>query len=140
VNYTAGIENDSRLVSSGHPKDVVTRWIRKNDDDDLMDDHIVALKDLNNFFRNAASHYFKRLEVLLVEPGHYDWQPSSNCGIPNNAIEGGQNLNKTIYVCRLIYFGQYHVGMLFQVNRDDGICYSKYWGVNSTYDILVYKP
>ncbi|KAK0156874.1 hypothetical protein PV327_011555, partial [Microctonus hyperodae] len=111
VNSTAGLENDPRLVRSGFRKHVITRWIYNNDNVVVTHDRINYLKSLREDSRKIGRSY-KRVEVLLAEPGYYDWQPSSNrTAIPDNAIEAGQNRNKTVHVCRFKLLDEYCVGM-----------------------------
>ncbi|KAK0169685.1 hypothetical protein PV327_011448, partial [Microctonus hyperodae] len=136
VYYTDELENDMKLVYVNDDY-IISRWIHNNDDNVVTDDLIINLKILSYNFRNRPSR-FKRIEVLLIQPDHYGWQPSSNGAIPNNSIEGGQHQNKTVHVCRFKHYDRYYGGM---VNRDDRICYSVNWAIrNSIYDILVYKP
>ncbi|KAK0161518.1 hypothetical protein PV327_009978 [Microctonus hyperodae] len=137
VNYTAGLENDPKLVRSEYGDHVIVHWIRNNEDIVVSSEPINFLKDTIKFPIDPSSTY-KRVKVLLSEPDLYEWKSWSNdTAIPYNAIEGGQNRNKIVYVCGFTYGNSSITGM---VNRDDRICFSEHWNfISATYYLLVYR-
>ncbi|KAK0080180.1 hypothetical protein PV325_000339, partial [Microctonus aethiopoides] len=74
-----------------------------------------------------------KIEVLLAEPGHYEWIKSSNGTIEKNAIEGGKMENETIYVCRI----ENRAGWMTPSKRrcDSNLLLT----YKSTYDLLIHK-
>ncbi|KAK0171430.1 hypothetical protein PV327_011326 [Microctonus hyperodae] len=114
VNYTDGLANDTRLmrVDSNLGTVIIVRSIQNND---VQIESVWSTDYLKNISESPkdTSLPFKRYEVLLIQPDHYAWQSSSNGIIPDNAIEGGQHDNKTVYVCRASsYFHRSEVGMV----------------------------
>ncbi|KAK0171468.1 hypothetical protein PV327_011252, partial [Microctonus hyperodae] len=141
VNNTAGLGNDARLVryKSKNPQYIITRLIKDNGDEVPVEGYISKItKRIYSLFYKAINDY-KRMEVLLAEPGYYKWEISSDGKVEENAIESGHTNNEIVYTCRFFYDNYHYIGMM---RPSTGVCHTTdFLGVTnrSTYYLLTYK-
>ncbi len=74
-----------------------------------------------------------KYEVLVID-GYYHWVAGSNGSFPKDAVAGGSEPNRTLYVCRAAHEGGVHPGKLVEKN-----CNISYGGkeiTKNTYEVL----
>ncbi|KAK0161505.1 hypothetical protein PV327_009967 [Microctonus hyperodae] len=144
VEYTPVMFNDARLIHSSSSFGVYYVLVRliQNNGDKVPDQGKIDIYHVNKtlaFFPQTIIADYKRLEVLLVEHGYYEWVMSSHGIVENNAIEGGQINNETVYVCRVVYWSSPYLGVMQPSKGYCHVYYDDRYNYQSSYDLLTFK-
>ncbi|KAK0074755.1 hypothetical protein PV325_007849, partial [Microctonus aethiopoides] len=128
VNFTSELVNDSRLVNisgSIQRQYKVARLI-------FSDGDIIPIDSGFNFDKET-------IHAVIPTTSNYtiQWIESSNGIVENNAIEGGNIRNETVYVCRLYHDKSWYGGVM---QPSKGFCRDQYFKKNDrNYSLLVYE-